>query len=280
MLFGPYGSGKTHSIIGLLLRGLKVVVISTDVGGSGLLTVKVPLRRMGRTDLLANLREVLLYSDEEIKEFCTSPTIYFPDIYDFNPDVLVWEGFSAWQQVELSEKIGNMPVESKHNELSLSVAEGLRFETPQWGMLRNATFRGMDKFCSMHDPRTGKIWHKVVTCQEGVKSKPKVEGSNTVGGLIDTYEPLLQGAGGVLISGAFDLIIRTKEKKGVDEKGNPATEYIYQIRSENARQKVRGIDLPAVMPADMYKLWGIIAEQAGIAAGAVDENLKEAVNEV
>src|SRR5512139_1676099 len=60
MLYGRGGTGKTYAMVPLLLDGLKIFVLTTDIGGDGLATVEAELRYMGRTDLLRNVREVTL----------------------------------------------------------------------------------------------------------------------------------------------------------------------------------------------------------------------------
>lgn len=260
MWFGPWGSGKTWVLKGLLEHGFKVLVVTTDVGGSGLAAVKIPMRLAGQGELIETLlAEVVLNDDNEFQSFLQEPKGFFPEIYDWDPDFLFWDGAASWQQVYLSDRIGEIPV---GKDISAAVDSGLVFETPQWGMLRNGTFRGFHKFCSLHNRQSGKIWHKVVTCQEGVKSAQKKDG-----GMVETKSPLLQGAGGVLIGGAFDLIIRCKEVKQAGKDSN----YLYQISNENNMSKKRGFKLPAEMPADMFVLWKDIESQMGIVRGAKDE---------
>lgn len=270
MFFGPWSSGKSYSIVGLLLSGLKVLVMTTDVGGSGMNAVKLALRHAGKEELLDNLYEVVINGDDELQEFLLTPRSFFPDIYTVDLDWVVWDGFGAWQQVDLSERIGGMAVPRAGNkELPQAVEEGLQFEQQQWGMMRNATIRAVHKFCSLKNKETGKIWHKIVTVQEGVKSK-KVEAGKDASSLTETHMPLVQGAGGVLMGGAFDLIIRTHEVKETDSKGIVSSKYLYELKGENHMSKNRGFKLPNVMPADMQELWKSIASQLGVVKDAVD----------
>ena len=272
-VFGAWGTGKTLIIKGLLEHGLKVLCVTTDIGGSGTASVTLALKREGKESLLENLYEIVLNGDAEVQSFLSDPTTFFPDIYEVDLDVIFWDGFSSWQQIDLSEKIGTMPVARKAGEIPQAVEEGLQFETPQWGMLRNATYRAAGKFCALNNVKTGKVWHKFITCQEGYKSK----GDNS-GGFNETKMPLVQGAGGILMGGAFDLIMRTKATKNVDTGGK---DYLYQFDADNAMAKNRGFALPASMPADMYKLWALITEQAGIKKDAISsEEIKgENINE-
>lgn len=265
--YGAWGTGKTLTVVGLLKHGFKVLVVTTDVGGSGTTSVKLSLRQEGHEDLLDNLYEVVLNGDDEVQAFLSEPATFFPDIYAVDPDFLMWDGFSSWQQVDLSERIGGMPMErARGKEISDAVESGLQFETPQWGMMRNATFRAIDRFCGLHNRATGKVWHKIVTSQEGYKSK----GDNT-GGFSETKMPLVQGAGGILMGGAFDLIIRTV--KGRDANDLTKEVYKYQIQGEGSMSKNRGFKLPAVMDGDSYKLWSEIQAQLGIQRDSVDKNL-------
>src|SRR5262249_36594749 len=51
-LYGGAGMGKTYGIVDLVERfGLKVLIVSTDVGGDGLSTVTAELQARGRGDL-------------------------------------------------------------------------------------------------------------------------------------------------------------------------------------------------------------------------------------
>src|SRR5689334_7362646 len=90
LLFGPIASGKTFLIVGLLLEGERVFVVSSDFGGDGLITVKNELRRIGRLDLLANLRGLNLATYEDIADFWEKPLTFAPTILDFDPTVIMW----------------------------------------------------------------------------------------------------------------------------------------------------------------------------------------------
>lgn len=273
LFFGELGSGKTFCIVALLQMGYKVLVISTDAGGSGLSTVKLHLNNNNLSHLLEGLYEVVLNDNEEVQAFMDYPELFFPDIFDVGIDFLFWDGFSNWQQVYLSEDIGKMPLErSGGKELGAAVESGLFFEQGQWGMMRNGTVRTIDHFCSMNNRKTGQVWHKIVTAQESIKTKPLAEG----GGFIETKEPLLQGSGGILTGAAFDLIIRTKRSKVMN--GSDLVEkFLYQIKAENKRDKNRGFQLPNSMEADMTKLWGEISRQLGLEKKAVDTKLIETI---
>lgn len=260
LLFGDWGTGKTYSAIGLLRHGYKVLFVTSDIGGSGLSTIKLYIKNvLKQPELLENFYEIVITNDDEMQMFVEDPSKFFPEIYDIDFDFLFWDGFAGWQQSHLKDKIGEMALESSNSnrELKPAVAAGLHFEMTQWGMLTSSTIRTLDKFCGLNNKKTGKIWHKVVTAQEGVKSK---EGKQ---GLYETKEPLLQGAGGVLSGAAFDLIIRTKKKFVISDK-ETIEQFEYQIKSENKKTKNRGFVLNNTEIGDMYLLWEKLREQAGI----------------
>lgn len=262
MLFGDWGSGKTYILKELVLRGYKIWVVSTDPGGDGLNTIIIPLVKAGRQELFGNVRITTLGTHQEVLDFLTEPAAFMPDVYDWDPDILVWDGAANWQQVMLSEYVGAKPVE---DDPSVAVDSGLMFERAQWGMIRNGTMRGFDKFTGLNNKKTGKIWHKIVTCQEDIRVKS--------GTTIEKQLPLLQGQGARLAGAAFDLIIRTVKRITTNiDTGEIKKEFRYQIESDNQASKVRGFELPAEMEADPGKLWDMLTNQLGISRDAIDKS--------
>lgn len=207
LFFGNPGSGKTYIIKDLLELGFKVLVVTTDVGGDGLNAVIIPMRAAGTwANHKANLRSIELSGYEQVKDFFASPETTIPDIYEFDPDFIFWDGLSGWQQIDVSTYVGDMTPERAGNKAVSDAREsGLQFEQADWGQVRNATVRGVDDFCSMRNKVTGRMWNKIATCHESVKSK----GAALGGGFTEGKEPLLQGAGGRIVLGAFDLVART-----------------------------------------------------------------------
>lgn len=267
-LFGPLGSGKTYTIKALLELGYKVMVLTTDLGGTGTKTVRLPLRRAKRFDLLDNLFEVELSGFDNVVTFLKEPTKLVPEIYDLDIDVLFWDGYSAFQQVDMSEHVGDMtPSRSEGGkEIAPAVEAGLQFEQAQWGQIRNGTVRTLDWFCAMHNTKTGKRWHKIVTAHEAIKNK----GDNK-GGFVEAKEPLLQGAGGKLAGGAFDLVIRTYATATIAAGGgkeeDTASDYKYWYITkghQNLVAKNRGFELPAKMDGNFMELWKQLNNQLGL----------------
>ncbi|MEN6587809.1 MAG: hypothetical protein ABFE02_17345 [Sulfuricella sp.] len=264
MLYGTWGTGKTLSLVGLLLHGFKVLVLTTDVGGSGLLSVKTWLRRTGRAALLTNVYSLTLSSYSEVESFLEAPETYMPDIYDVDIDWLFWDGFSGYQQVHVGSFVGDL--EPARSDSGKPVSEGrqagLVFEQADWGAVRNATIRAVSDFCNLANKKTGKQWHKAVTCLESVKAK-----GGGQGGFVETRQPLLQGAGGILSGAAFDLIIETTATAASAnaEEGSGGRQYWYVTKgNQQIAAKSRGIELEPRETADMFALWQKIAKQVGL----------------
>lgn len=259
--YGHTGSGKTWAIIGFLLSGLKVCVICTDVGGEGLTTVKTALRDIGRQDLEDNLYYLELPDYEDVELFLKEPTKIFPDIYDIGLDMMVWDGFTGFQQYQLSEYIGEQEAYRGEDSKPVSDARqsGLWLERTDWGQIRNGTIRMLSRFLYLHNKKDGKVWHKYVTCLES----GKVKTDQLTGDL--QKAPLIQGAAASMMGPAFDLIVQMN----VTEKDGK-TEYQYKTSgNQKLLAKSRGIKLEPVEPADMRVIWNKICDQLGIPKKAV-----------
>ncbi len=262
LLFGPPETGKTRSFLGLLQHGFKLFVISTDMGGEGLSTVKIALNRLGRKDLLENLTVVVLNDYDTVKSFIDDPTTVYPTIYDEDFDFLCWDGFSTFQGINVSEKVGDdiKPQVKGDKELSEGREAGVVFEIMDWGAVKNMTLRNLDNFLKINNPKTGKIFHKLLTCLEGKNAVRSGDGFNGTTNYVDNGKPLIQGAAINFLTPAFDLVINTRK---VGE------EYRYLINRK------RELDLAKDEPGDMYALWSKISAQMGITKGQVNEKLKE-----
>ena len=259
LLFGNNGTGKTYILKSLLELGFKVVVLSTDLGGDGLSSVIIPLRGEGTWAAHKNqLRSVEIEGYDDVANFLVRPEAYIADIYEWNPDFIFWDGMTGWQINDVGEKVGDYAVGDR---ATAAEQDGLQLNQQKWGQIQRATYRGLSDFCSMRNTKTGKIWHKVATCLETIKSK----GIGSGGGFTEGREPYLQGAGGRLATAAFDLVIRTAiSSSPLDEDGSKR-EYSYILQGhQNLAAKVRGYDLPPKMPGDGKKLITEMFKQAGI----------------
>lgn len=263
MLFGPNGSGKTYLIYYLLNMGYKVFVINTDMGGDGLNSVKIPLRLEGKEELLNNLFCLDLESYDDVDSFLDNPTEFVPEIYDLGIDVMFWDGFSFFQQVHLSEKVyenaTSAPVKDNKGPSTAARTSGLQFEQLDWGQIRNGTIRPLSAYLNLHDIKNNKLWHKVVTCAESVRTSQE--------GTRETKTPLLQGAAGILVGHAFDLIIKCKAESvitvGKSEDSTPRVYSYVTAGHENLVSKTRGFKLPSSMEANGELLWKTLLKQLG-----------------
>jgi len=255
-IYGHWGTGKTRTIFELLEMGYKVLCLTTDIGGSGTSTVVGEATRAGKLDLVRkNCKEIELFDYEEVKEFIDDPTKYFPDIYEFDPDFVYWDGFSSYQAIDVSEAVGGMArsgiSENRQESASEAVKEGIQFEQIHWNQIKNVTLRSIANFCSLHNKKTGKIWHKVVLCHETEKG-----------------QPLIQGGANRLFGGAFNLIIRTVKTTNGDVES-----YKYLISGDSA--KSRGVKFPTSMDANFSEVWKEIQKQLGFEMGSKNPDLIE-----
>lgn len=262
--FGPIGSGKTDILGQLILAGYKVGIVSTDIGDSGHLTITNRLRRAGRLDLVNNALIIPLEGYSEVVSFLRDPHKYEPELLDLNPDILAWDGFSGFQQIDLTEYAGNMnPVGMKSSEQRQA---GLQLEQSDWGVVRTVTVRTMNDFLSISHP-SGRPYHKIVTCHEAVGYKAKDPNKPNAGQemVIETFKPLLSGSGAQFVLGGFDLVLRCgKRERNVEENGKRTkrTEFYYTTAgNENTVGKNRGFDLEAEEPGDFISIWNRTALQ-------------------
>jgi hypothetical protein len=254
--FGHSGTGKTYFIIGLLLAGETVLVIGTDIGGSGLASVYNYLRKHG----LMHLADKLYFKDfmdyEELEEFLKRPEKQFPDIYDIGITWAVWDGFSGFQQVGLQEYVLSFQSQTKAEKVSDGREAGMWAEQQDWGMIRTGTVRPLNRFLNMHNRKDGTAWHKYVTALE---NKPKEDALSK-----QTYRgPLVQGSASSIMAPGFDVIFECKvTNKGVGDEGERL--YTYNcIGNTGLLAKSRGFDLIAVESADPLAFWQKLKVELG-----------------
>lgn len=261
--FGNSGTGKTKAIGDFLRLGMKVFVIATDVGGSGLSTVKLDLASTGEGHLLANLAEFEFTDYEQVVSFIDNPGNLDVILHDgtvtpllsWDPDLIAWEGFSNFQNTWLRDYVLSMQPGTKGSSELRN--EGLRAEIQDWDAIKAGTNSRLDKFLRMHNPVTGKKIHKYVTCHE---NEPR---ENTLTGDVQR-DPMISGGARKNFGAGFDVVLQTIKSKTRTKDGKPT--YQYNIDSDAVLTKSRGFVFPSTkIDANMRELWvSLVAQLAAV----------------
>jgi len=248
-LFGQIASGKTFFIVGLLLEGERVFVLSTDFGGNGLITIKNELKRLGRPELLKNLRALDLADYEDLANFWENPLEFAPSIAEFDPTVFVWEGITSFVIDTLDEYIlGHAPGADKSGELRHA---GFTHTQQDWQGMKRGTMRPMRRFQSFI-VNEGHVMHKIATFHESKMENNDLTNKSEKG-------PYVQGSAKTLVTGGFDVVLQCfKEEKGEDV----AYKYRAVGASDKYAVKNRGFQgIKGVMDADPVKVWRILTNR-------------------
>ncbi len=240
MLFGQQSTGKTLVIKDLLLLGLKVLVLDTDFGQGGLNTVYAWFEaHPDEAHRLANLHVVDL-DYEGIVQFQRNPLAIMPDLYDLDPDVIFWDGATAYQEADL--------------EAYITKGDVLREDTnwKDWRSTRNGTIFPLMAILAMKNEVTGRPWSKVVTALEKTQSKTRavsgsrdredIPGTETTGPMLHTDARTIVGAG-------FDIALQTKRQVMPDK-----ITYTYVSQGGTLLTKDR-FGLPPSMPGDFKEVF-------------------------
>jgi hypothetical protein len=237
--FGPPGSGKTFFLLGPLLAGERVFVITTDFGGNGLRTIKEELRRRGKPELLDNLANIDISDWKSLESVLDGINDVMiggeKTLWQWRPTMFVLEGMSNAQMNHLDDYVLGFDGGTKASEAR---AAGIDADERDWGRVRREMVKKVNTFLFTHNP-DGTFVHKVITFYEGEPKEDKIT---------KEIKPnvLLQGGIRSFIGGAFDAMIRTRKLGG---------KHIYEIDVEKTATKNRGLDLLAQEPGDPLKLW-------------------------
>lgn len=252
MLFGDKGSGKTYTIVSLLRLGFKVMVLITDYGKVGMETVySYFAAHPEESYLLDNLRQVVL-DYEGLNEFSKRPASLVPDIYEWDPDVIFWDGCSAYQEIE-AEK-----------EATGTESDFTKKDWDAWRMTRAATVYPLDRILALRNPITNKPWMKFVTMLEDKKGEYeeiRVAGKEPIRKLKPGTEitgPLLHTSARKIAAAGFSLVVRLSRFFGLSLDGvTPAAEkYRWETAVEGIETKQRGFGIPPVVEGvDFQELW-------------------------
>jgi len=252
LAYGHTGTGKTYLLIGPLLAGLKLFVMSCDFGTNGLKTVRRALKKAGEPELLKNIRGIDLSTFHDVEDFLEEPLSLVEDLVEFGPDVLVFEGFSSFNIDILDEYILNH-APGAEGAGALRKA-GWTHTQQDWQGMKRGTIRTLRKFLSFRLP-DGKPVHKILTC---------LEANTDVNTLTNRAEKgvLVHGTGKALMGPAFDLILETYVE---ETEHGPVYKYRFVGDSGKYLVKSRGYDMKPVEIADPLAVWnkirGVAEEQ-------------------
>lgn len=248
LFFGQSGSGKTYVIVELLRLGVKVLLLSSDLGGSGTETViNAALNQypelLDENGTFSNLKEFIADSYDDVEKFITKPEEACPDIWEFNPDVIFWDGFSNFQTSLLLEKVLDLTNHKRDDAISDARKEGFQAEAADWGMVKTRTYSFLNAFGAIHNPFTKKVPIKIVTCM--MEAKLKGTGNITEGSKVtETRAPKVVGDARIGLPGFFSMIIQTKVTAlNGEDKGKRKYTYVTQGH-EGLNSKNRGFDVP------------------------------------
>lgn len=241
LVWGPSNSGKTRVFADLLAMGYKVAVLNTDVG---LLTVVNRLRDLGVYD---RCKENLFIQDatshKDVESFLKTPP---PELYEFDPDWLVWDGFQTWQCGYLVDYSASIDFTRPGSRAEKSEAEegGYSMSDQSWGMVNRETYDNLLRFFTLHG---SKHWHKIITCGD-TAVKVKLNGR-----MEETNDRTFAVTGGAKtrFRDPFDFIIRTAPPTASNRN------YSYLL------EKQRESGLANTLPADFSSLWASVAAKQG-----------------
>ena len=259
LLFGATGTGKTKAIADLLELGHTILAVSCDIGGEGFTSVRQWLKKRGKEELLKNCFYFELPTYQDVEDFCSNPKGFWPDIYNHDIDTLVLDGYSTFQICHVQDMA--LEMDGGRNSVEARTA-GLRAETTDWGVIKNASVKNLNKFLLLRNETTGKTWHKLITCLEQEKEVTKGSDAKIIA-------PMLQGAAAKLLEPCFDLIMRTSKAVKTGEGGKKEVQYFYELdgTSNKIVTKSRGLEFEPKEPGDMTKIFTSICTQRGIPVG-------------
>lgn len=265
LLWGGSSTGKTRALADLLLRGYRIFLVATD---PGYITLQNRLKDLRREDLYDNLNIYHAFTHPDVADFIDNPNC--TDIFEFKPDILVWDGYHMWQGGALMKYAAELdyarPGSKAANEKSEAEEAGLMMSDPAWGTVNRETFNLTHRFLALQGE---KPWHKIILCGEAdVKAKGQLGRMEATGQKTHAVVSSLRAT----FREYFDVVLNTLAPP------TPAGTYKYKI------EKQREHGLPQVMEADFGKIWDLVAAKQGIeiptpvATEPIDKDTPVAVN--
>lgn len=248
MLFGKQGSGKTDSVIRLLLLGYKIVYVQSDYGDSGYETIQNYFSHHPDESHWYEDNFVMLQLNfDATVDFMRNPATAMPEIYDWDPDVIFWDGLTSYQENQVEGYLAKTATQLQNDS-------GKDWDA--WRSARNAVVFPLDHFLRMKNLKTGRPWHKICTCLESVEYEyTKVQGKKGddrqfIPGS-ERIMPMLHTTARKIATAGFSITFRTVKKflGGKDV-------FSYEFKGEQLDTKDRGYGLPKDMPkADFGVFW-------------------------
>lgn len=241
LIFGESETGKSATIAQIASMDLKTFAIFTDLGNDNGISGAQVYSNLRKTPekFKSNVAWVSLEDIDTIREFLDDPAKVVEGFWDFNPDFLVWDGFSFFQQMYIMPEVEEVINKDDSSEGRMENYQG-------WGMTKNRTIRASSDFLGIKNPN-GKALHKVVTTAVKYGSEKTGPDKTEVKA---KHEMDISGAASRIIRHGFDVVfetIRSGEK----------FEYAFNISAATKRR----FTLPDKMEADFTKLHNNVVSQ-------------------
>ena len=236
-VWGHHKTGKTYIAARLLAEGYRILVLDSDMGGDGLLTVKEYLASVDKSALAKNLLRIPL-DYEAAQGFFANPAKYVAENAgglklweDFNPDIVVWEGFGTFQQQDITEYAIGLSGGAKKDTDENAVS------TLGYHYVQNITGQFVDDFLRLQNPLTGFTPHKILQAHVDDRPVNAADGSKVAFDKIATTptveggKPWLVGQGAKYPAQGCDYGCRLVKDvvKPIGGKTPPKVEYAYDF---------------------------------------------------
>lgn len=241
LIFGESETGKTSTVAQLAAAGHKVFVIFTDLGNDNGISGAQVYSNLKKTQeaFKNNVAWVALSDTDEVGRFLEDPDKLVEGFKDFDPDFLVWDGFSFHQQMNIMPEVEEAINKDDSSEGRMENYQG-------WGMTKNRTLRTTKEFLDLKSP-SGKALHKIVTAAVKYGSEKVGPDKSEVRA---KHEPDISGAASRFIRYGFDAVFETL-------RSGEKFEYAMNISAATKRR----FTLPEKMEADFVKLHNNLTSQ-------------------
>lgn len=270
LIYGPIGSGKTYGLTDLVLLGERLLVVSTEQGGNGLVSIRNELLKRNKPELYdTHIRSLDLSEYDQVQQAFAKakdaegrlyPALYdiYPELREFQPTTLVWEGLTNFQLQHINNHLlkDHLRVEDSPKFES---SKGGTDKYAYWGAVGRALSKTHQAFITLTDPDMD--WNHILTVHDKAEWKRDEKGNRAPGQKKPIAIDLaLQGSGDKAVKEAYDLIVLTRKDEVRDIKqplNPPSFRHVYQVvgGSNEATVKSRGWDLEPEFDADLGRVW-------------------------